>query len=521
MQAQPPMDTGLEQHGVRRPGRIHWNLTVPELYEQVVRRREGQIAQGGALVVRTGPHTGRSPQDRFLVRDSTTEGEIAWGPINQPMPSETFDALHRQFLRYLDGKELFVQDLYVCAHPEYRMPIRVITELAWHSLFAQNLFLRRQTLGPSPTEPEFTVLCAPNFAAVPARDGTRSGTVIAIHLSKGIILIGGSHYAGEIKKSVFTALNFLLPQQQVCPMHCSANEGPQGEVALFFGLSGTGKTTLSTDSERRLIGDDEHGWCSTGIFNFEGGCYAKVIGIRREDEPEIYQASVQFGTVLENVALDAQTRQFDFSSTAVTENTRAAYPIPYLPRIVPSGLGDHPQTIFLLTYDAFGVLPPIARLTVDQAIYYYLLGYTAKVAGTERGVRDPEAPVSPCFGAPFLPRPPLYYARLLQERLEQHQANVWLLNTGITGGPYGTGSRMPLPQTRALVRAALNGSLLEVPFTPDPIFGLHVPTRCPGMQSELLQPRRCWSDPKAYDETAQELAERFDEAMRPFDLESL
>ena len=433
MQAQSPMHSTLDQEGIRRTARVYWNISVPSLYEEIIRRKEGQIAQGGALVVRTGAHTGRSPQDRFLVRDAATESAIGWGSINQPMDAHVFEALHQEVLRYLEGKELFVQDLNVCAHPDYRMPVRVITELAWHSLFAHNLFLRRPEPEAPPTLPGFTVIAVPNFTALPARDGTRSGTFIAIHLQKRLVLIGGTHYAGEIKKSIFSALNFLLPEWGVCPMHCAANAGPKDDVALFFGLSGTGKTTLSTDPKRRLIGDDEHGWFRGGIFNFEGGCYAKVIGIRAEDEPEIHQASLQFATVLENVVVKPETRELDFESVAITENTRAAYPITYLERIVPSGLGSHPRAIFMLTYDAFGVLPPIARLTVEQAIYYFLLGYTAKVAGTERGVREPQVTFSPCFGAPFLPRPPTYYAQMLKERLEEHKPSVWLINTGIAG----------------------------------------------------------------------------------------
>ena len=521
MQADLSIQTALEQHGVRNPARIHWNTSVPALCEEIVRRNEGQLAQGGALVVRTGAHTGRSPRDRFLVRDSITEDHVVWSSINQPFDPVAFDVLHRHMLQYLAGKELFVQDLYVCAHPEYRMPIRVITELAWHSLFAHNLFIRRDMSESPHVSPGFTVVCIPSFEAVPERDGTRSGTFILVNFKKRLVLIGGTHYAGEIKKSIFSALNFLLPMRGICPMHCSANAGPEGDIALFFGLSGTGKTTLSTDPERRLIGDDEHGWFPDGVFNFEGGCYAKVIGIRREHEPEIYQASQQFRTVLENVVIDPLTREIDFANDSITENTRAAYPITHLKSFVPSGLGSHPRAIFMLTYDAFGVLPPISRLTVEQAVYYFLLGYTAKVAGTERGVREPQMTFSPCFGAPFLPRSPVLYARMLRERLEQHRVSVWLLNTGITGGPYGVGKRMPLAQTRALVRAALDGTLDRASFTEDPVFGLHVPTRCPGVRTELLQPGGSWSDRKQYDAKAHELAERFQQEMKRFDMEAM
>jgi len=511
----------LEQHGIEHPAQVHWNLSVPALYEQIVRRNEGQTAQGGAIVVRTGAHTGRSPRDRFLVRDPAIEHHIAWGAVNQPLEPDAFDALLHRLLQHLEGKELFVQDLFVCAHPEYRMPIRVITELAWHSLFAHNLFIRRDLPEVPHPSPGFTVICAPHFAALPKQDGTRSETFIIIHLAKRLVLIGGTRYAGEIKKSIFSALNFLLPARGICPMHCSANAGPEGDIALFFGLSGTGKTTLSTDPNRRLIGDDEHGWFPDGVFNFEGGCYAKVIGIQREHEPEIFQASQQFGTVLENVVVDPRTRELDFASDAITENTRAAYPITHLQNFVPSGLGGHPKAIFLLTYDAFGVLPPIARLTVEQAVYYFLLGYTAKVAGTERGVQQPQMTFSPCFGAPFLPRPPVLYARMLHERLEQHEVTVWLVNTGITGGPYGVGKRVPLSQTRALVRAALGGLLERTDFTEDPIFRLQVPTRCPSVPPQILQPRQSWADRKAYDEKAYELLERFEQEMQQFDINSL
>ncbi len=512
MQAHTSRHTGLKEHGIERPGKVHWNLPPPALYEKILQRGEGQLSQGGALVVRTGVHTGRSPRDRFIVREPSTEDQIAWGAINQPWEPEAFDLLHQKMLRYLEGRELFVQDLAVCAHPSYRVPIRVITELAWHSLFAHNLFLRPEP--PLHSPPFFTVICAPHFQAVPERDHTRSGTFILIHLKKRLALIGGTHYAGEIKKSIFSVLNFFLPAQGVFPMHCSANAGAQGDVALFFGLSGTGKTTLSTDAQRWLIGDDEHGWFEGGIFNFEGGCYAKVIGIRPEHEPEIYQASLKFGTVLENVVLDADTRVPDFASAAITENTRAAYPITHLERVVREGLGGHPKAIFLLTYDAFGVLPPIARLSIEQAIRYFLLGYTAKVAGTERGVREPQATFSPCFGAPFLPRPPAVYAQMLRARLEQHQASVWLLNTGITGGPFGVGQRIPLAQTRALVRAAIDGTLERAPFREDPIFGLKVPARYPGVRADLLQPWRAWQNRQAYDEKAASLATLFERELK-------
>jgi phosphoenolpyruvate carboxykinase (ATP) len=514
-------ETGLE---ISNPAEVYWNLPTPVLYEEVIRRGEGRLAQGGALVVRTDPHTGRSPQDRFIVREPTTADEIWWGLINQPFAPEAFDVLYERMLDYLEGKDLFVQDLYVCAHPSYRMPIRVITELAWQSLFARNLFLLP---GPEDEIPHpqtaITVISAPGFETVPEHDRAdtactagraHSGTFIVIHLGKRLILIGGSRYAGEIKKAVFSLLNFLLPQRDVFPMHCSANVGPEGDVALFFGLSGTGKTTLSTDPNRPLIGDDEHGWSTAGVFNFEGGCYAKVIELSEQREPEIYRASLRFGSILENVVLDTKTRRPDFTSAAITENTRSAYPLTHLKRVVPSG--GPPRTIFMLTYDAFGVLPPITKLTEEQALDYFLLGYTAKVAGTERGVTEPEATFSPCFAAPFLPRWPKFYAEMLRERLHKHRVSVWLLNTGISGGPYGVGQRIPLAETRAMIRAALDGRLEGVPFEEDPIFGLRVPTSCPGVRSELLKPRRSWRDPKAYDDKAHELARRFEKEIQKF-----
>lgn len=509
----------LERHGICRPGTVHWNLAEPELYEEAIKRGEGKLAQGGPLVVRTGKHTGRAPKDRFIVRDPPTGRKIAWGEVNKPFDLDRFEALHERLLDHLEGRELFVQDSYVCAHPRYRMPIRVITEYAWHSLFARNQFIRPETLDHPHEDVEFTVIAAPSFQANPERDGTRSETVILLDMSEKLALIGGSSYGGEVKKAVFTMLNFHLPERDVFPMHCSANIGERGDVALFFGLSGTGKTTLSTEPHRRLIGDDEHGWFEGGVFNFEGGCYAKVIDISAEDEPEIYRASTQFGTVLENVVIDPDTRAIDFDSDELTENTRATYPVTKLEHVELSGVGGVPRTVFMLSYDAFGVLPPIAKLDPEQAMRYFLLGYTAKVGGTERGVTEPQATFSSCFGAPFLPRPPEEYAQMLKERMERHGTSVWFLNTGITGGPYGVGRRMPLLETRALVHAALDGTLEEVPFEEDPTFGLQVPSRCPDVSSERLHPRRAWDDPRAYDEKARELAERFEEEFEKFDAE--
>ncbi len=519
MQTRPTIHDALEALGFHDLREVLADLPPAALYEEALRRREGWLAEGGPLVVRTGPHTGRSPQDRFLVRDPQVEARIDWGETNQPLPPESFDRLYERILEYFRGRDLFVQDLFVCAHEAYRRPIRVICERATHSLFARHLFRRPRVEDRLPHEdPAFTVICAPGCRAEPDRDGTRSETFIVLHFPKRMALIGGTLYAGEIKKAVFTALNFYLPEEGVFPMHAAANRGPDGDVALFFGLSGTGKTTLSTDPERPLIGDDEHGFAPEGVFNFEGGCYAKVIRLRPEYEPGIYRASTRFGALLENVVLDPHTRTLDFASDAITENTRSAYPLSFLEPIVPEGVGGLPRSIFFLTYDAFGVLPPIARLTDEQAMRYFLLGYTAKVAGTERGVTEPQATFSPGFGAPFLPRPPEFYAEMLRERLRQHEIDVWLVNTGLVGGPYGVGQRMPLPQTRALLHAALHGALRTVPFTEDPVFGLAVPMRCPGVPSAVLHPREAWADPKAYDEQAHRLKALFDEQLTKFRL---
>jgi len=515
MQTKPMIGKDLLRYiGVKNPGHVHYNLSVPELYEQIIRRDEGKIGQGGTVVAYTGSHTGRSPKDRFIVKNPESENDILWGSINHPIEPDSFNNLYKKMIDYLGGKDLYVRDLFVCAHPKYRMPIRVITEMAWHNVFVNNLFLRPESSELPHKSVGFTVISVPGFKAVPKEDGTRSEAFIILNFEKRLAIIGGTKYAGEMKKSVFTALNFLLPEQAVFPMHCSANIGSGGDVALFFGLSGTGKTTLSADPERDLIGDDEHGWFDEGVFNFEGGCYAKVINLDPKTEPEIHQASLQFGSVLENVAINPDTRAIDFYSDVYTENTRGAYPIDYLPRIVPKGVGGVPETIFMLTYDAFGVLPPISKLNADQAMFYFLLGYTAKVAGTERGVDEPQATFSSCFGAPFLPRPPAFYGNMLKERMEKYKVNVWLLNTGITGGPYGVGKRIPLPETRALVRSAIDGTLEEGGFKETSIFGLQIPKKCPFVPEELLDPSRSWDDSKAYNIKAQELAKRFEEKFK-------
>jgi phosphoenolpyruvate carboxykinase (ATP) len=495
-------------------GEVHRNLSTAVLYEHALRRGEATLSADGPLVCLTGKRTGRSPKDKFIVHEQSSVDEV-WWEGNQPFDPGQFEQLLHRVAAYLQGRELYVQDLFVCADPRYRRVVRVVTELAWHSLFARNLFIRPKPGARLPA-PELTVICVPGFRAVPEIDGTRSETFIILNFARRIVLIGGTGYAGEIKKSVFTALNFYLPRQGILTMHCSANVGPREDTALFFGLSGTGKTTLSTDPERPLVGDDEHAWTDQGIFNLEGGCYAKTIRISAEHEPVIYAASKRFGTVLENVVIDPVTREIDFDDDSITENTRAAYPIDFVRPHVESGVAGHPRTIFFLTADAFGVLPPISQLSVEQAMHYFLSGYTAKVAGTEVGLTAPQATFSTCFGAPFLALPPSVYAEQLGERIRKHGARVWLVNTGWTGGPYGVGHRIPIAYTRAMVHAALDGSLDEVPKSPDPIFGVLVPERCPGVPDRILQPRNTWQDPDAYEMQARKLAAMFRENFARF-----
>jgi len=506
---------GLEAHGLH-PEMVGWNLTTPALYEHSVRRREGLIAEGGPLVVRTGHHTGRSPQDKFIVREPSSEERIWWGKHNRGISPESFDRLHRRMLSHLRGKELFVQDLYVGADPRYRRAVRVITEYAWHSLFARTMFLVPDKQGLAEHVPEFTIIDAPGFHAIPEDEGTRTEVFILMHLAKKLVLIGGTEYAGEIKKSVFTLMNYLLPLQDVLPMHGSANVGPVDDSALFFGLSGTGKTTLSTDPERTLIGDDEHGWSDRGIFNFEGGCYAKTIRLSPEGEPEIFQTTRMFGTVLENVVMDPTTRRLDLDDESLTENTRAAYPISFMPRASVTGLAGHPRSVVFLTADAFGVMPPIARLSPEQAMYHFLCGYTAKIAGTEKGVTEPQATFSACFGAPFMALRPPVYADMLGRRIAQHGTAVWMVNTGWIGGSAGEVPRMKLSHTRAMVRAALSGALDRVPMAADPVFGVQVPTQVPGVPAEILQPKAVWRDQAAYEATARKLARMFAQAFEEF-----
>ncbi len=499
----------LDNHGLRNLSIAYWNLTTGALVERVVTRREGVLAHEGALVVRTGVHTGRAPNDKFIVCCQEDNERIYWGKINKPMDPAFFDRLYLRLRSYFQGRDVFVQDTTAAAHPDHRMPIRVITESAWHNLFARNLFIRLKPEELPGHVPEFTILHAPGFYAQPDEDGTHSEAFIILNLERRMILIGGTSYAGEIKKSIFTTLNYLLPLKGVLSMHCSANIGQAGDVALFFGLSGTGKTTLSSDPERALIGDDEHGWGDDGVFNFEGGCYAKTIRLDPELEPLIWDATRHFGTILENVTINPNTRRVDFDDDSLTENTRAGYPIGFLENTVPEGRGGHPNNIFFLTADAFGVLPPIARLTPEQAMYYFLSGYTSKLAGTEKGVKEPSATFSACFAAPFLPLHPATYADLLGEKIARHKANVWLINTGWTGGPYGVGQRIRLPYTRAMVRAVLNGGLDGASFRTDPHFGLQVPEQVPDVPSTVLDPRQTWADPAAYEQQVRTLVSKF------------
>lgn len=500
----------LEGQGLNPTGTIHWNLIAPRLVQEAVARHEGMLADMGPFVANTAPHTGRSPNDKFVVREPSTEHDVDWGKVNQPISDEHFELLQADVRTYLNANDdLFVQDLYCGADAAHRLSVRYVTPNAWHANFVRNMFIRPEVSELARFAPNFTVLHAPDFQATPETHGTRTGTFIVLNLAKRTILIGGTRYAGELKKAMFTVMNYMMPKTGVLSMHCSANIGPKGDTALFFGLSGTGKTTLSADPERGLIGDDEHGWSDEGVFNFEGGCYAKVINLSKEQEPDIFATTQMFGTILENVVLDDVTRRVRFDDQSITENTRASYPLHYIRNHVPSGRGGHPKNIVFLTADAFGVLPPIARLSREQAMYYFMSGYTAKVAGTERGVTEPQATFSSCFGAVFLVWHPSKYAEMLGKLIDQHGARVWLVNTGWSGGAYGTGSRMKLPYTRAMVRALLDGALEGIPFAPDPVFGLQLPAAVPNVPTEILQPRATWKDGAAYDAQAAKLAEMF------------
>jgi phosphoenolpyruvate carboxykinase (ATP) len=508
---------GLEAHGFRNLKGVNWNLTAPALYEEAVRRGEGHVAKNGPLVVLTGQHTGRSANDKFTVRDAATEATV-WWDNNKSMTPAQFDALHADMMAFAEGRELFAKDLFGGSDLSHRLPVRVVTEYAWHSLFVHQLLIRPTAEDMKGFKPEFTVIDLPSFEADPAKHGSVSKTVIAVNFTKKMVLIGGTSYAGEMKKSVFTILNYLLPPKRVMGMHCSANVGKDGKAAIFFGLSGTGKTTLSADASRTLVGDDEHGWSEHGVFNFEGGCYAKVIRLSREAEPEIYATTERFGTVLENVVMDPDTRELDLDNAKYAENTRAAYPIDYIPNASATGRAGHPKNVILLTADAFGVLPPIAKLTPSQAMYHFLSGFTAKVAGTEKGLgKEPQPTFSTCFGAPFMPRHPSEYGNLLRDLIAEHQADCWLVNTGWTGGAFGTGTRMPIKATRVLLAAALDGSLANVEMRIDPHFRFRVPVAVAGVDSKILNPRETWADKAAYDAQAKKLVGMFRENFKAFE----
>ena len=508
----------LSDQGIKAKGQVHWNLITAPLVEAAVARGEGKLAKDGPLVVETGKHTGRSANDKFIVRDAETEDTVWWGKTNKGMTPEHFAALKADFFAAVEEKEtLFVQDLYGGSQPEHRVRVRVINELAWHNMFIRTMLVRPEEAELPGFVPEFTIIDLPSFRADPARHGTRTETVIAVNLTEKLILIGGTRYAGEMKKSVFGILNYQLPVKGIMPMHCSANIGPKGDTAIFFGLSGTGKTTLSADASRTLIGDDEHGWSDTAVFNFEGGCYAKMIRLSAEAEPEIYATTKRFGTVLENVVMDAETRELDLDDSRLAENSRGSYPIDFIPNASEENMGPVPKNVIMLTADAYGVLPPIAKLTPDQAMYHFLSGYTARVAGTEIGVTEPEATFSTCFGAPFMPRHPSIYGNLLKERIAKGGVDCWLVNTGWTGGKHGVGSRMPIKATRALLNAALDGSLNDAEFRTDPNFGFEVPVAVPGVDSAILDPRSTWADKDDYDATAAKLVGQFIENFSQFE----
>lgn len=508
---------GLDKNGLGNVGKIYWNLSAPDLYQEALVRGEATLAAGGPLVALTGQHTGRSANDKFIVKESSSEDNIWWGQVNKPIEADKFAGLHEKMRQYLTGRDVFVQDCYAGADPTHRLPVRIITECAWHNLFARNMFIQPTAEELASFEPEFTILQIPSFEADPSVDGTRSEVFVLPNFGEKLVIIGGTSYAGEIKKSVFSILNYLLPEKQTLPMHCSVNVGEEGNSTVFFGLSGTGKTTLSADASKMLIGDDEHGWSDDGVFNFEGGCYAKVIKLSQEAEPEIFETTRRFGTILENVVVDPATGELDLDDNRYTENTRASYPIDFIPNASDTGIAGNPTNVIMLTADAFGVLPPISKLTPEQAMYHFLSGYTAKLAGTEKGLgSEPQATFSTCFGAPFMPRHPSVYASLLGKKIAKHGVDCWLVNTGWTGGEYGTGHRMPIGHTRALVNAAIDGTLANAETEKDAFFGLAMPTSCPGVPSEILNPRNTWSDKSAYDAKAQDLVSRFIENFEQF-----
>ncbi len=507
---------GLENQGLDGVAVSHWNFSAPDLYTEALKRDEAKLSEGGALVAITGQHTGRSANDKFIVEEDSSRDNIWWGKVNKPFEATKFAGLHKKMIAHLKGREIFVQDCYAGADKGHRLRVRIITECAWHNLFARNMFIQPTDEELENFVPEFTILQCPTLEADPAVDGTRSEVFVLANFAEKLVIIGGTSYAGEIKKSVFSILNYLLPEKGVLPMHCSVNVSNADESAVFFGLSGTGKTTLSADASRMLIGDDEHGWGDEGVFNFEGGCYAKVIKLSKEAEPEIHATTGRFGTVLENVVMDDKGR-LDLDDNRYTENTRASYPIDFIPNASETGIAGNPKNVIMLTADAFGVLPPISKLTPEQAMYHFLSGYTAKLAGTEKGLgNEPQATFSTCFGAPFMPRHPSVYAKLLGEKIEQHNVNCWLVNTGWTGGAYGTGHRMPIAHTRALVNAALDGTLAGVEFEKDPFFGLSIPKSCDGVPADILNPRNTWADKEGYDKQASHLVNLFIENFEQF-----
>ena len=512
------IEASLAKLGLTNLENIYWNLPSPKLYEQAIRRREAILSHRGPLVVRTGYFTGRAAQDKYFVDEPSSRDKLWWGKVNFPFDEAKFDSLLKRVQLYLANKDVFVQDCYAGADRNYELPVRIITQDAWHALFARTMFIRPVDTGREieVEEPQFTVIHAPHYHALPSKNGTNSEAFIMLHLGRRLVLIGGTSYAGEIKKSIFTVMNYLLPQKNVMSMHAAANVDSNDKVAVFFGLSGTGKTTLSADPDRRLIGDDEHGWSDNGVFNIEGGCYAKTIRVTDESEPVIYEMTERFGTILENVCLDNKTRHLDLFDDAMTENTRAAYPVTHVPGAIYPGIASHPSDIVMLTADAFGVLPPIARLTAEQAMYHFISGYTSKVAGTEAGLKEPEATFSTCFGAPFMPLHPSVYARLLGDKIRKHKVRCWLLNTGWTGGPYGVGERMKLSHTRRMLNAALGGELDEVSYRQDRIFGLQIPEVCPDIPTEVLDPASTWPNRSAYEEKALELAARFQENFKEY-----
>ena len=505
----------IKEFGIN-PSKIHRNLSVEKLLEAATQKNEGMITSTGSLSVKTGKYTGRSPDDRFIVFDDLTHDKVHWAKVNKQIPTETFEKLSQKMKKFVDGKELYIFDGFVGADPENRLPIRVINDHAWQSLFVHQLLIRPSATELESHEPEFTIICINDFEAIPEVDGTSSNAFILINLSKKLVLIGTTNYAGEIKKAIFSVMNFILPSKGVFPMHCSANIGKDGDTSLFFGLSGTGKTSLSADPQRMLIGDDEHGWSDKGIFNFEGGCYAKCINLKEKHEPQIWNA-IKNGAVLENVVINKESLKPDFDDGSLTENTRAAYPLDYIPGAVIPSVGGNPKVIIFLTADAMGVLPPLAKLSKNAAMFHFMSGYTSKLAGTEIGVKEPKAVFSKCFGAPFMPRPASVYAEMLGEKISKHNTSVYLINTGWSGGPYGVGERIKIEYSRAMVTAALTGSLDIVKFSHNDIFNLDVPTECPNVPSEVLEPRNMWIDKDAYDLSAKKLAQMFVDNFKKFE----